>query len=438
LAEELSRALDRLVEAERQITTGVEELSRDVQEAALSLALSDPADAAVARGAEAKLESDAVGRMAAEISAAMDRNVLFANVPRQEAVAESLEEVARILSGRSELEQIEAYERALEEFIRRQAQLNRNIETAAKGASVPSAGAALGKIQSDLRQAVLEQATALALLAEEIMSFKSRTAVKLEAAGAEMNSGAADLYRSDLQGGLEHGIKALALLKEAREAFPAEQAQMCAACRACQSLEAALLLQRILARQRSVNEGTLEADNMRLENPDVFARKVGGLATRQSEVRVDARRLEELLAQFPAAAALTAIAGEKMDGSRVALEAADTGSDTRILQRQIIAMLEELLCKQKGCLACMGMSGKRVLAMMQMMQSPGPTGGGYTGGTNAPIFPTALDEVEDEEWRKTRSHFEGALLSGFEAQYPAEFRDLLTAYFASLRKEMMQ
>ena len=431
LGDALNNMLDLLAGTQRQITTGVEELLRDIQAAAESLAFTSPGDAATAQEAGTKLESDAVGQAAAEIAQAIEGNVLLSELPRQEGVAKSLQEVADILSGRRDSEQMEAIVRELDRFIRRQTKLNRDIGEAQES-SPPSAGMALGKEQSNLEQDVSEQASALNLLALEIPLFRSRTAEKLQAAAVEMKGGSTDLYASDLKGGLEHGERALALLKEAQEKFAGEQDQMAGACQACGSLRAMLLLQRILAGQRSVNEGTAAADRTRVEKPDQFARQVVGLAGEQSELRVQARRLQQLLAMLPGAAALVATAGEKMDTSRVALQSGDTGEDTRIVQRQIMALLETLLGQCKGCAGGMGLSGARMLAMMGMQ------GGGFWGGENADILPTALDEAADEEWRKARSQFEQALMAGFEAQYPAEFRDLLTAYFARLRKELLQ
>ena len=100
-------------------------------------------------------------------------------------------------------------------------------------------------------------------------------------------------------------------------------------------------------------------------------------------------------------------------------------------------VISQMAAVQPSLLHLFGMEpGGRELAMMQMMELL--VGGGYMGGTNAPILPAALEGVDDEEWRKIRSHFEETLLSGFEAQYPAEFRDLLTAYFTRLRKEMLK
>jgi hypothetical protein len=73
--------------------------------------------------------------------------------------------------------------------------------------------------------------------------------------------------------------------------------------------------------------------------------------------------------------------------------------------------------------------------MMQMMSRPGMRPGGFTGGTNAAILPAAVDRVGDEEWRRVVSRFADQLATGAEAQYPVEFRELLQAYFESLRME---
>jgi hypothetical protein len=70
---------------------------------------------------------------------------------------------------------------------------------------------------------------------------------------------------------------------------------------------------------------------------------------------------------------------------------------------------------------------------MAMMSATRP--GGFTGGTNSPLMPATLDAADDDAWTKMRSRFEGNVASGFDAQYPAEFRALLNSYFDQLSKE---
>ena len=70
-----------------------------------------------------------------------------------------------------------------------------------------------------------------------------------------------------------------------------------------------------------------------------------------------------------------------------------------------------------------------------MAHMAGRTGGGFAGGTNGPLMPATLDSAGDDAWRRMRSQFEGKTGSGFDADYPAEFRGLLNSYFDQVRKE---
>jgi len=200
-----------------------------------------------------------------------------------------------------------------------------------------------------------------------------------------------------------------------------------------QSLEAVLLLMKILGDQKQVNRGTADADRARAANLAAFKQTAMALADDQSGIRLDAMRLRRLLSRMPALADYIGEASDKMNTSRVALEALDTGRHTRILQKQIVAMLEKLLGNCKQCMGGGALAQMRIGAMMQMMGT-GPNPGGNPGGENAPILPASVDTAEDP-WSKVRSRF-GELLGGAsEEQYPPEFRGLLDAYFERLRKE---
>jgi hypothetical protein len=179
-----------------------------------------------------------------------------------------------------------------------------------------------------------------------------------------------------------------------------------------------------------VNTGTVKADPLRLREDERFTERAVALAKKQSKVRVDAAKLKKLLERFPPAVALIEKAREKMNVSRIALGAGDTGPETRKVQRMILALLEKLI--GQPCMGCSGLAGLRAQAMMQMMA--GASGGGFTGGTNAPLLPATLDEAKDESWRKVRSRFEEELGTAFEARVPPRYRGLINAYFDRLRQ----
>ncbi|MFP4057111.1 MAG: hypothetical protein ACLF0G_09610 [Candidatus Brocadiia bacterium] len=433
LDEEQRRRLQRLSRSERSIGEGVRKLSQELRRAAGSLGFSNPLDAATAEQADSQLDAKDLGEQTEGIARDMEQNTLFRTVPRQEDVAERLEDVARTLRRGLDMDPLEAMVKELEEFIKRQTAINGDIEGATAEKAEAPGPHRLAEKQGDLGRDVAEQASALHWLAREIQGFESRTAAILDAASAEMRRGTTDLFRAALSQGLAHGEKALALLKSAREALDQESSQLASACQSCQGLEALLLLQRILLEQKRIHRDTESADETRPDQPQEFDRAVVRLARRQSEVGLDAGRLQKMIARLRAAAAMVGKAREKMDLSRMALEGGDTGRDTRVVQRQAVAILEALIQQQQGAMSGGGLAGARAMAMMQMMA--GMSSGGFAGGTNAPILPASLDEAEDQEWRRSRSRFEGRLSAGSEAEYPAEFRGLLHAYFDRLRSE---
>jgi len=98
-----------------------------------------------------------------------------------------------------------------------------------------------------------------------------------------------------------------------------------------------------------------------------------------------------------------------------------------------VALLEKLLCDCSG--GCRGLAGARIQAMMQMMCGAGGRGGGFLGGSNAPLLPADLAEAGDPRWRRTRTRFDERLGAAFEGRFPPEYRGLLTGYFERLRKE---
>jgi hypothetical protein len=203
-----------------------------------------------------------------------------------------------------------------------------------------------------------------------------------------------------------------------------------------------LLLQKIIKGQKQVNRDTASTAEQRITDEQAFNRVVNGLADQQSAVRTDARELEQMLAQAPKAKDQVTAAGQKMDLSRLALAAGDTSDKTRQVQRQILIFLEQLMAQQKSAMSSGQASGQsmslaqmRMMAMMQMMGQMGNNPGGFHGGSNAPILPATVTQASGEEWRKTRSRFEGNMSEGAQEACPVQFRDLVNAYFDRLRKE---
>lgn len=431
--EEQKRRLGRITADQQSIRDGIDALGKEIEKAAGALAFSSPSDAATAEEAKARLDEEKLADRAGAIARRLAENALFSQIPEQDKVATSLLAVADILRRRNE--ELEAFMKELEEFIRRQKAINTGTEGAIQKVEKARRPAELGTDQSVLQRDVSEQASALHWLANEIAMFRSQAAAKLDAAAKEMGEGAADLFAQALPEGLEHGKRALALLEDARERLNSEMQQMQQAAMSAQMMRTLLLIQRCLVGQKRVNRGTIEADALRAKDPDAYDARTAALSKRQSLVRVDASKLARLLAQFAAAAALVNKSGEKMDLSRIALGGGDTGKETREVQRQALALLEKLLQDAQGGGmggAMAGLAGARAQAMMDMM---GGGGGGYDGGSNAPVMPANPDEAKGEDWRRTRSRFDEQLGAAFEGSLPPQYRDLLNSYFDRIRKE---
>jgi len=428
------RQLKHLVTFQRTLKEGVDTLGKDIEKASATLSFSNPEDAATAEKARAHLEKEKVADRTQRIADRLEQNALFAQVPEQESVARSLTEVADILRERIASDSVEAITRAIEEFIQRQKAINGQIQAAIDKKEKALRPAEMGANQSRLQRDVSELAAALHWLAREIALFRSQTAAKLDAAGSEMASGSSDLFRKALPEGLEHGKRALAILEDARDTFSQELQQMQQAMMNAEMMEALFLLQRCIVGQTRVNRTTQEADSVRRRNAEAADQMALGLSRNQAKVHVDATELEKRIKQqFPNAAQLVGKSAEKMDLSRIALGAADTGTETRQVQKMALALLERLLADPQSGMGG-AMAGARAQAMMQMMAA-GASAGGFTGGTNAPIMPATLGNAKNEDWRRVRSRFDEQLGAAADVQAPSQYRGLLDAYFDRLRKE---
>ena len=432
LSKDERRKLERLVAAQDKIGRDIAALAKEIADAASELSFSSTADAQTASAAQKKLEDDKTAERASQIARSLQNNALFSQLPEQESVAHSLNQVADMLRQRVASEQLDAIARELEEFIRRQKEINKGIELAIKKDAKALRPPQLGSRQSELQRDVLEQAAALFWLAKEIAGFQSRTANLLEAAGKEMGLGASALFQRDLAAGLEHGKRALAILEGAREQFRSESQQLQQAAMNAQVLQALLLLQRCILGQKRVIETTTYADRLRLKAHPDFDQTALRVAKNQADVETDTKKLHKLLTRrFPRAAVVASKAAKKMSLSRIALGAGDTGKETREVQRMALALLEQLISDPRNglCGACAGAQG-----MMQMMAA-GANAGGFTGGANAPIFPATLGEAANETWRRVHERFTEKLGAAADVHVPPRFRELLDAYYETLRKE---
>ena len=437
----LRRALDLVAASEESIADDAEQLAADIAQAADDLAHTDAEGADTARRAAGKMEDDKTADNAAAVAEQLKHNKLLITLPGQQNVIRSLKEVAEILRGPAAQDEATRLAKEIREFIRRQKGINTTIEKNVEAEKPEPPPAAMGRGQSGLKRDVREAASALRWLAQTFDMFESRTAQKLDRAGGEMNSGAIALYASNMPTGLEHGERALRLLEEAAEELEQESSQMAGQGQQQQQemSEAALLLLRILVDQKKVNQDVGRTDEARPRSHEMFFNRTLDLAERQSELHVMAGRLQEMLAQFQAAADIVDQAGNAMDVARLALDNADTAKDTRVVGRQVVLLLEQFLRSQQGG-GGGGGGGGAMQDMMAMMQGrPGAAGGGYHGGTNAPIMPHTLEQgIGDDTWRRAHSLFDGRLGAEAEVQIPPRFRGMLDAYFDQLRRDSMR
>ena len=224
LSAELNAVLTVLTVAERAIQLGVERLEEGIDNAALMLVFDEPGEAVRARKAHGLLVDHKVHDKVTEILTKMETNVLFSPLPIHDAVAASLREVAKAL--RQEQHDLDQVEKTIAEFIRRQKEINASIRAGISGKVSAEQSQALGTLQATLAREVKEEAAALNWLAMEIRGFRSLSVEKLTAAASEMNEGAIDIFGSALPPALEHGLRALALLEEAAQAFKNEKEDM--------------------------------------------------------------------------------------------------------------------------------------------------------------------------------------------------------------------
>jgi hypothetical protein len=437
------KAVEQLAETEKNIKAGIEQLTKDIQQASTALAFSAPSEAEAAQKAGEKLEQDKTADQAGSLAKQMGQNSLFSSLGQHDKVSKSLGDVGEMLKKAGEKgESLDAMLRQIDEFRQRQSEINGQTSSAIEKKDPNVTPAGHGNKQANLGREVNEQASALKELAEEIEEFDSKTADRLAKAASEMKAGAANLQADEFPAGLEHGKNALALLQEAKKDLEEEGGKMGGGQQARQNMAALLQLQKILKGQKQVNRDTDNTAQEKVTDENALKRKMGDLADRQSNVRQDTRKLEEMLADMEGALEKAALAGQKMDLSRMALSEGDVGDKTRQVQKQIILTLEGMVQEQKQKMKSGGsgegqmtLAQMRTQAIMMMMESPGPKPGGYRGGTNAPILPANVKQVTDESWRKLNSRFADKLSEGAQETYPVQFRDLLNAYFDRLRKE---
>lgn len=429
LTPEERRELERLALGQLGVKAGADQLAKNLDKAARSLAFSNPSDAAAARSAKEKMEAEEMDERLKRLAERVGDNVLLAEMPEQESMAQNFSEIAEMLRRAAESDPIEAVSRMLDEFIKRQTALNADMEQALAEEEVARSGKEMGSDQARLGSDVSENADALHFLSKELGMPPSETASKLDAASEEMGSGAEELGRPDVANGLERGREALALLKEAQKQFQQEGQQMKQASQGRIPFEAMLLLQRMLTEQKAIHRQTGDADAMPPEQADAFDRLTRALANRQSGLGMDAKRLGSLLQGMQGGPEMAQMIGDQMEQSRAGLGQGNAGRQTRVAQQQAITLMEQMMGMCRSACKGQGMGGMRMMALMQMMSR---AGGGFTGGTNAPVLPRNAETAE-EEWTKWRSRFEERLAAGAESEWPPQYRQILAEYFDTLR-----
>ena len=454
--------LDRVVAEQKQIAEGVATLNKDIEKAGRLLSTEQASEADRTSDALDKMRADQAVESSAAVTKQLAQGVLFAQLPKQANLANSLDNVADILRTSDDMD---ALGKQLEEFIKRQKAMNAGMEKLVAG-DLPGADASapppkrraggsdawsqpqpepsetspvkavsnrLGARQGVLAEDVTEHSLAMGELFKQFNLFSPETTDKLNGAAHEMNLATQQLNVPTPPAALERGRKALALLEDAVKALLEDQRKAnleeMNENPDAMDTESLMLLAKILGGQKLLNSDTAATDRLRNQPPDSLADRIMGLARRQSRLGFDAGRLVRRLARMPHAAAVVNMAGKNMAISRTDLEAGDTGQQTRVVQHEVVALLGQLLEDQQHARS----HSSQAEAAMAMMARTRP--GGFTGGTNSPLMPATLDSADDDAWTKMRSRFEGNIGSGFDAQYPPEFRGLLNSYFDQVRKE---
>jgi hypothetical protein len=531
LASELSQAdLDKVVRLaglQKQVSGGIATLDKDIQKVLDNLTQENVSESEKASDALNQMQDDHLVENSEEVASQISENNLFAQTPRQQAIADALMEVAETLRTSDDMSQ---GERQLQEFIKRQKEINARIEKLiggdVKGAdpqepapksppnpsnsgatgpepvrpfiavldgpagarairrparripaparlaaarvvrfdppkaailvaqnSTPTpapapapapavppevkiVGGRLGERQGMLGEDVSEHVLAMRDLFKELGLFRIETADRLDQASAEMNLGAQDLPVPSLPQALEHGRKALALLEEAAKSLAEDERQMEQQEKNSDeemTLEEMMQLAKIVGQMKTLHADTSAADRSRMESPSAFPERVMALARRQGRIRYDTAKLTHKLQERQSEAAHTVeIAGAKMDLSHTGLESGDAGLETRKAQNEAIQILDRMLQEEEAM--TLSRSSAEMMAMRAMQTlSTASRGGGFHGGTNAPIEPARLETAGYRV--STQQKFDDKMAAGFESEFPPEFRALLNCYFEQVRKE---
>jgi hypothetical protein len=135
-----------------------------------------------------------------------------------------------------------------------------------------------------------------------------------------------------------------------------------------------------------------------------------------------------MLENDPDAVVVLNQAARGMDVTRLAMDNLDTTRDTRVVGRQVVALLESFLREQQGGGGGGGGGSASMQDLMQQFGQPNQGGGGYEGGSSLGEAPGTLDEGEDDSWTRLREEFEREFGEGSDEAVPDEFRGAWEAY----------
>jgi len=420
--------------SQTSIAEDVAKLTEDIMNAIAPLSFNSAQDdAEKAKAAYDKLFNEQMPQKTKQLADDVTANKLLDCLPAQAHASEVLAEVAQLLRDPEE-DPADKYAKKLQQFIRRQGNINTTIELAIKRSSIDGAAEIAG-LQSELRRDVAEAASAIRWLARQDAGFDDATAQFVEAAAGEMHSGALALYRTGKEGnhlpkGLRHGKQALALLTQAAEALKeetqqGEQGEPQEPDAVLEEIKA--LLHRLIREQDNLNTNVGEADMTRRLSQDRFFNRTLSLAERQSSLGAMALHLaDRILTEIGnenAAAAVTDAAAY-LETVRRALDSGDTTKATRVTGQQAIALLELLIDTPKPTDSKGNTQGNCSLGGE----------GGYEGGSIDPhLRPDTTAHANDQDWLGSRSRFEDSIAGSTDVTAPPEYRALVEAYFRRLR-----
>ena len=115
----------RLAGFQKLVSDGITTLDKDIEKVLGDLTQENVSEAEKASDALSMMQDDRLTENSEEVASQISENNLFAQTPRQQAIADSLMDVAQTLRTSDDMSQAE---KELQEFIKRQKEINARTE----------------------------------------------------------------------------------------------------------------------------------------------------------------------------------------------------------------------------------------------------------------------------------------------------------------------